>query len=94
LQSDLRAVAGNLNDYPDTTVVITGHTDDTGSDAYNFDLSERRAAAVGSILTDAGVAFSRVRTLGAGENQPIASNATDAGRAANRRVEIVIRPNI
>jgi outer membrane protein OmpA-like peptidoglycan-associated protein len=93
LQSDLRALANNLNEYPDTTAIITGHTDDTGSDAYNFDLSERRAAAVGGVLTNAGVAFARVRTLGAGESQPIASNATDAGRAQNRRVQIVIRPN-
>jgi outer membrane protein OmpA-like peptidoglycan-associated protein len=93
LQSDLRALANNLTEYPDTTVEITGHTDDTGSDAYNFDLSDRRAAAVGDVLTNSGVAFGRVRTFGAGESRPIASNATDAGRAQNRRVEIVIRPN-
>ncbi len=93
LQADLRALAGNLQDYPDTTVIITGHTDDTGSAGYNFDLSQRRASAVGNVLTDAGVGFDRVRTFGRGEDQPIASNATDEGRAQNRRVEIVIRPN-
>lgn len=93
LQSDLRALAGNLQAYPDTTVIITGHTDDTGSADYNYNLSERRASAVGNVLTDAGVGFDRVRTFGRGEDQPIASNATDAGRAQNRRVEIVIRPN-
>lgn len=93
LQSDLRALANNLNQYPDTTVIITGHTDNTGGDAYNFSLSDRRAASVGTVLTNAGVAFGRVRTLGAGETQPIATNETDAGRAQNRRVEIVIRPN-
>lgn len=93
LQADLRALAGNLQDYPDTTVIITGHTDDTGSNSHNFGLSEDRAASVGAVLTSAGVGFDRVRTFGRGEEQPIASNATEEGRALNRRVEIVIRPN-
>jgi len=93
LQADLRALAGNLQQYPDTTVIITGHTDNTGSDSYNYALSEDRAAAVGSVLTNAGVGFDRVRTFGRGEEQPIASNETEQGRALNRRVEIVIRPN-
>ena len=93
LQGDLRALAGNLQDYPNTTVIITGHTDDTGGESYNFDLSERRASAVGNVLTASGVDFTRVRTFGRGEGSPIASNATEAGRAQNRRVEIVIRPN-
>jgi outer membrane protein OmpA-like peptidoglycan-associated protein len=93
LRQDLIAVAANLNDYPDTTVSIVGHTDDTGSSDYNFDLSERRASSVSYILEDAGVPTTRIRSFGQGETQPVASNVTEEGRAQNRRVEIVIRPN-
>ena len=93
LRADLSALARNLQNYPDTNVVIVGHTDDTGSDAYNFDLSERRAQSVGIILEGQGVAGQRIRSYGEGETQPVASNSTDNGRALNRRVEIVIRPN-
>ncbi|MEM9434727.1 MAG: OmpA family protein [Pseudomonadota bacterium] len=93
LRSDLNILATNLNDYPDTTVIVVGHTDSTGSDEYNYDLSERRAAVVGDVLTNGGVDFSRVRTVGRGETQPVASNDSASGRAKNRRVEIVIRPN-
>lgn len=93
LQSDLRTVAASLNNYPDTTVNVIGHTDNTGSAAYNLDLSQRRAQAVSSVLLSAGVAPSRVVSIGRGEDQPIASNLTAEGRAQNRRVEIVITPN-
>ncbi|EPX81679.1 OmpA family protein [Litoreibacter arenae] len=93
LQNDLRALAGNLQDYPDTTVNIVGHTDDTGSDSYNYELSERRAQAVAFTLEDAGVRPSRIRSYGQGETRPVASNVTEEGRAQNRRVDIVIRPN-
>ncbi|RLJ51611.1 outer membrane protein OmpA-like peptidoglycan-associated protein [Litoreibacter meonggei] len=93
LQADLRALAGNLRDYPDTTVNIVGHTDDTGSDGYNYELSERRAQAVAFTLEDAGVTPSRIRSYGQGETRPVASNVTEEGRAQNRRVDIVIRPN-
>lgn len=93
LRSDLIALAGNLQDYPDTTVNISGHTDDTGSDSFNYDLSERRAQAVAFTLEDAGVSSTRIRSFGQGESRPVASNATEEGRAQNRRVEIVIRPN-
>ena len=93
LQNDLRALAGNLNEYPNSTVEITGHTDNTGSEQHNQDLSSRRAATVANILSGAGVSFARLRTFGAGETRPIASNESDAGRAQNRRVEIVIIPN-
>ncbi|GFE63071.1 OmpA family protein [Litoreibacter roseus] len=93
LQSDLRALANNLRDYPDTTVNIIGHTDSTGSDSYNFSLSERRADAVSFVLQDAGVSRGRIRSFGEGETRPIASNETASGRARNRRVEIIIRPN-
>jgi outer membrane protein OmpA-like peptidoglycan-associated protein len=70
-----------------------GHTDNTGSAAYNYDLSQRRAASVAAVLRNSGVAGSRLQIVGRGFDQPIASNATAQGRAQNRRVEIVIRPN-
>lgn len=93
LQGDLRVLANSLQRYPDTSVEITGHTDNTGAAAYNKDLSERRAAAVATILIADGVSSRRIATYGAGEDQPIATNLTAAGRAQNRRVDIVIRPN-
>ncbi|WP_298260299.1 OmpA family protein [uncultured Litoreibacter sp.] len=92
LRADLRAVANNLNDYPNSDVVIVGHTDSTGDAGYNQNLSERRAQAVSFVLRDAGVANGRLRVKGQGESQPVASNDSAAGRAQNRRVEIVIRP--
>lgn len=91
LQGDLYTLASSLNRYPNTTVVVTGHTDNTGSAAYNQSLSERRANAVSGILINAGVNPSRVRAFGAGEDQPIATNQTAQGRAQNRRVDITIR---
>ncbi|RLJ51610.1 outer membrane protein OmpA-like peptidoglycan-associated protein [Litoreibacter meonggei] len=92
LRADLRAVANNLNDYPNSEVIIVGHTDSTGDATYNQNLSERRAQAVSYVLRDAGVSSSRLRTIGRGESQPIASNDSNSGRAQNRRVEIIIRP--
>ena len=92
LQDDLRAVAGNLQQYPNSTVQVIGHTDNTGTAAYNQDLSERRARSVASVLTQSGVSFNRVQTIGRGEAQPVASNQTAEGRRLNRRVEIVIIP--
>ncbi|WP_010141713.1 OmpA family protein [Oceanicola sp. S124] len=92
LTSDLRAVAASLNDYPQTTVQVLGHTDNTGAAAYNQDLSQRRAATVASTLINYGVSANRVRAIGRGEDQPRASNLTPEGRAQNRRVEIVILP--
>ena len=93
LQSDLRALAGNLNEYPNTTVQVIGHTDSDGSAAYNQDLSQRRAQAVSSVLIGNGVAPSRIQAFGRGEDQPVATNLTAEGKAQNRRVEIVILPN-
>ena len=92
LTSDLRAVANNLINYPASTIEVVGHTDDTGSAAYNQDLSERRARAVAEVLKASGVPASRIAAYGRGEDQPIASNTTTEGRAQNRRVEIIIRP--
>ena len=71
---------------------VIGHTDSTGTQSYNMDLSQRRARAVAGILTAGGVAPNRIAASGMGPSQPVASNATEAGRAQNRRVEIVIRP--
>ena len=93
LQNDLVSVAASLNRYPDTTVNVIGHTDNTGAAAYNQDLSQRRAQAVSSVLINAGVAPQRIRSIGRGEDQPIASNLTPQGQAQNRRVEIIITPN-
>lgn len=93
LQRDLRTVGQNLLAYPNTTVQVLGHTDNTGEAGYNLDLSQRRAQAVANVLISEGVPGSRIRTIGRGEDQPIATNATPDGRAQNRRVEIVILPN-
>ncbi|GAA3866456.1 OmpA family protein [Celeribacter arenosi] len=92
LQQDLRALAYNLRDYPNTTVEVVGHTDNTGSATYNQELSTRRASAVATVLTANGVAPNRVRAFGRGEDAPVATNLTVDGRAQNRRVEIVITP--
>lgn len=92
LQADLRALARNLQQYPNTTVEVLGHTDNTGSASYNQDLSARRASAVAGVLLEAGVSPGRVRSFGLGEDQPVATNLTPEGRQQNRRVEIIIRP--
>ena len=92
LQSDIRAVARNLQAYPNTTVDVIGHTDNTGSAGYNQDLSSRRAQAVAGVLLEQGVSPSRVRAYGRGEDAPVASNLTSEGRQLNRRVEVIIRP--
>ncbi|MDJ1017960.1 MAG: OmpA family protein [Paracoccaceae bacterium] len=94
LRSDLFILADSLNRYPDTTVRVTGHTDNTGTAGYNQDLSERRAEAVASVLRSGGVDAWRIIAVGAGESQPIATNQTAAGRAQNRRVDITITPNV
>jgi outer membrane protein OmpA-like peptidoglycan-associated protein len=92
LRSDLNTVASSLLRYPNSRIEVIGHTDNTGSAAYNQDLSQRRAVAVASVLRESGVPGARVAAFGRGEDQPIASNLTPDGRAKNRRVEIIIRP--
>ena len=94
LTRDLGAVAANLITYPNSRIEVIGHTDNTGSAALNQDLSQRRAGAVASVLSGNGVPFARISIIGRGEDAPIASNLTDAGRAQNRRVEIIIRPTV
>lgn len=88
----LDQVADVLRDYRQTYVDIYGHTDSTGSDSYNLALSERRATAVADYLASRGVEPVRIGTRGYGETQPVASNDSEAGRAANRRVEIKLVP--
>lgn len=86
--SDIKNLADFMKQYPQTTTVVEGHTDSIGTDAYNQGLSERRANAVRDVLVNQyGVGGERVNAVGYGESQPVADNATDAGRAINRRVE-------
>lgn len=92
LRSDLFVLAESLNRYPQSIVTVTGHTDNTGTATYNQGLSERRAFAVADTLRAGGVSGTRIRSVGAGESQPIATNQTAAGRAQNRRVDITITP--
>ena len=88
--TNLRNLASSLGEYPNTDLLIVGHTDSDGPDSYNWDLSERRARAAASYLAAQGVARTRLRTAGRGETEPVTSNETDAGRQQNRRVEVAI----
>lgn len=81
-----------LKEYDKTVIEVAGHTDSTGSDQYNQQLSQRRAAAVAGYLGGQGIDIQRLLTIGAGESYPVASNDTEAGRAQNRRVEMTIVP--
>ena len=91
-RSTLDTVAGNLVQYPNSIIDVYGHTDSTGSDAFNQRLSEQRAQAVTNYMASRGVANARMRWQGFGETQPIADNTTEFGRSRNRRVEIKIIP--
>lgn len=91
-RSTLDEVARTLAAYPQTYVDVLGHTDSTGTHEYNQRLSEQRARSVADYLTARGVTPARIATRGYGETMPIASNDTEAGRAANRRVEIKVVP--
>ncbi len=89
-RDNLRALAGSLDKYPDSDLLILGHTDSVGTDAYNKSLSVRRADAAAEYLVAQGVTRSRIGTGGLGEEEPVASNADQAGRQKNRRVEVAI----
>ncbi len=95
IKPPLRAVldpfASSLRDDPSARLLIVGHTDNTGSAAINNPLSVDRAQSVREYLVTRGVASARVETAGRGDREPVASNASDAGRAKNRRVEIFLR---
>jgi outer membrane protein OmpA-like peptidoglycan-associated protein len=88
----LNGVTMVLKEYNKTVIEVAGHTDSSGSDQYNMQLSERRAQSVASYLSSQGVQSSRLITVGAGETRPVASNDTEQGRSANRRVEMTIVP--
>ena len=92
-KQNIQSLASSLNQYPGTDIKVIGHTDSRGTEQYNMGLSERRAAAVKAYAVSQGVPSSRLVTIGKGFAEPIADNETDAGRAANRRVEIVIVAN-
>jgi outer membrane protein OmpA-like peptidoglycan-associated protein len=97
LKSDARSlldhVASVLEQYPDTDVIVKGHTDNTGSETHNLQLSERRSAAVRNYLLTRGVSSERLRSMGFGESMPVAENTTESGRQQNRRVELQIAAN-
>ncbi|MGB1234536.1 MAG: OmpA family protein [Planktomarina sp.] len=93
LRRDLGVLASNLQAYPNSQVRIIGHTDNTGTAAFNIGLSQRRAEAVSNVMIQNGVSASRIRSIGRGEDAPVANNLTPEGRAQNRRVELIITPN-
>jgi outer membrane protein OmpA-like peptidoglycan-associated protein len=88
----LTSVGKVLDEFDQTIVEVAGHTDSTGSDAYNQSLSVRRSSSVASYLQSQGVDSQRLITIGLGETMPVADNSTEAGRQANRRVEITMVP--
>ncbi len=89
----LNAVVKVLNEFNETRLQVAGHTDSSGNDSYNQQLSERRARSVSDYLRSRAVAPSRLVEVGYGESRPIANNSTASGRAQNRRVELLIQPN-
>ena len=92
-RTNLRNLADSLQKYSRTNVLLVGHTDATGSDSYNQELSQRRASSAASFLAAQGVTRPRVETAGRGELEPVASNESEKGRQENRRVEVAIFAN-
>lgn len=92
-KDQLAKLAVILNKYEDTNILLEGHTDATGPEEYNMTLSRQRAEAVSGYLSTQAVAANRFTIMGYGEEQPIASNDTEAGRSENRRVEVAIYAN-
>ncbi|WP_347159680.1 OmpA family protein [Pontibacter chitinilyticus] len=92
-QTDIAQLAETLKKYPDTNILVEGHTDNTGGRELNQRLSEQRAQAVADYAASMGVDRSRMTTKGYAFDQPVADNSTEAGRAQNRRVEIAIFAN-
>jgi len=92
-RDDLTRLAGILNKYPDTNILLEGHTDATGTEEWNLELSRLRAQSVANYLAGQQVMETRFTTMGYGEAQPIATNDTTDGRQANRRVEVAIYAN-
>ena len=92
LHPTLDKIASTLNEYAQTSVTVVGYTDSVGSAEANRELSRRRAGAVADYLSQHGVSRSRITVDSRGEEEPIATNDTEAGRAQNRRVEMLVRP--
>jgi outer membrane protein OmpA-like peptidoglycan-associated protein len=92
-REELAKLASILNKYEDTNILLEGHTDNTGSDEHNLDLSRQRAQSVSNYLAEQGVNPTRFTIMGYGESQPIADNDTGEGRELNRRVEVAIYAN-
>ncbi len=90
-QGTLEDVAGVLEEYPKTAVIVQGHTDSTGSEEHNQGLSDRRASSVRAYLVSRGVDDGRVAAVGMGEGYPVASNDSESGRQQNRRVDILLK---
>src|SRR5206468_6231270 len=89
-RSNLNELARSLSKYPDSDLLIVGHTDDVGTDGYNQKLSERRASSAARYLSSQGVRRARIGTEGLGESEPVVSNESDEGRQKNRRIEVAI----
>jgi outer membrane protein OmpA-like peptidoglycan-associated protein len=87
----LEDVAGVINEYDKTAVVVQGHTDSTGSEEHNQSLSDRRASSVRGYLVSRGVDADRVASVGMGEGYPVASNDSESGRQLNRRVDLLLK---
>jgi outer membrane protein OmpA-like peptidoglycan-associated protein len=92
-RGELTELSKILNKYEDTNILLVGHTDSTGSEEYNLELSKQRAKSVANYLATQNVNSGRFTTDGLGESQPVATNDTEAGRAQNRRVEVAIWAN-
>jgi outer membrane protein OmpA-like peptidoglycan-associated protein len=92
-RGELSELAAILNKYEDTNILLEGHTDSTGTEEYNLDLSKKRSQSVANYLATRNVNPARFTIMGYGESQPIASNETSEGRAQNRRAEVAIYAN-
>ena len=92
-KTNIYKLADILKKYPDSNILIAGHTDADGSDKYNQTLSEQRAKSVSDYTLMQGISSSRLSTVGLGENEPVETNATESGKKQNRRVEIAIFAN-
>jgi len=91
-RDSLDKVANVISEYDKTAIHVIGHTDSTGSESYNQQLSEKRAGSVARYLSQNGVQRDRMRMAGRGELRPVSDNDTSAGRSQNRRVEIYLKP--
>lgn len=92
-KENLKNLSTTLQKYEDTNVLIEGHTDNTGTDEYNLELSKKRASSVQDYLVSLGLNYQRLEIAGYGESQPITENDSAAGRQTNRRVEVAIYAN-